>query len=102
MEKRMYGTNPMAECRRDSHETVNKNKRYSQIKRELMTCPQKGLTAKEIAVRLWRRHLIPEPERNYTAPRLTELCEQGVVEPIGKRLCSYSGKKVTVYALREA
>lgn len=101
MEKREYGTNPMAECRHDANETVDKALRYRQIKRELKTSPKKGLTAKEIAVRMWRRRLIPDPERNFTAPRLTELCTKGEVEAIGKKICEYTGKKVTVYALRD-
>ena len=101
MEKRNYGTNPMAECRRDAHDTVDKTKRYAQIKRELRTSPKRELTAKEIAVRMWRRRLIPEPDRNFAAPRLTELCAKGEVEPVGKTRCMYTGKKVTVYKLRE-
>ena len=99
MENRQYGTNPMAECRRDSHETLNKALRYRQIKKALSR-RKNGMTAKEIAVYMCNAGQIPTSERNFTAPRLTELCEKGVVEPIGKKLCSYTGKKVTVYKLR--
>lgn len=103
MEKREYGTNPMAECRHDSHEKVDKKKRYRQITSILASYKVTGLTgltAKEIAARMYAKGLIPSDERNYTAPRLTEMCEQGIVEPIGKRVCKWSGKKVTVYRLR--
>jgi hypothetical protein len=100
MEKRNYGTNPMAECRRDAHDTVDKNKRYRQIKQILKT-HKRGLTAKEIAVLMYRKGLTPNTDRNNAAPRLTELCENGFVEPIGKKLCKYTGKKVTVYQLRD-
>lgn len=99
MEKRLYGTNPMAECRHDAHEKVNKNLRYMQIKKVLAR-RKNGLTAKEIAVYMCNAGLIPTSERNFTAPRLTEMCEKGTVEPVGKKLCQYTGKKVTVYALR--
>lgn len=101
MEKRNYGTNPTTECKHDSNERVNKNLRYKQI-RKVLSHRKKGLTAKEIAVYMYNAGLIPTSERNFTAPRLSELCEKGEVEPIGKKLCQYTGKKVTVYALRTA
>lgn len=101
MEKRRYGTNPMAETRRESHDKVDKAKRYRQIKAILKPC-KKGLTAKEIAVRMYMRGYTPTEERNFASPRLTELCEKGVVEPVGKTICKYTGKKVTVYRVREA
>lgn len=101
MEKRQYGTNPMSENRHDSNESVNKSLRYRQIKSILRT-RKRGLTAKQIAVLMYKNGFIPTAERNFSAPRLTELCEKGIVEPIGKTLCEYTGKKVTVYALRKA
>ena len=100
MEKREYGTNPTLECRHDSHEKVDKKKRYRQITSILASYKVTGLTAKEIAARMCEKGLIPTSERNYVSPRLTELCEQGIVEPIGKRVCNWTGKKVTVYRLR--
>ena len=99
MEKRQYGTNPMAECKHDSNKSIDKARRYRQIKQILRT-RKRGLTAKEIAVLMYQNGFTPTDERNFSAPRLTELCEKGVVEPIGKRLCTYTGKTVTVYALR--
>ena len=101
MEKRQYGTNPTTECRHDAHATVNKNLRYRQIKSILRT-RKRGLTAKQIAVLMYKNGFTANEDRNNSAPRLTELCEKGVVEPIGKTLCEYTGKKVTVYALRTA
>lgn len=101
MEKRRYGTNPMAECRHDSNETVDRAKRYRQIKAILKT-HKRGLTAKQIAVIMCDKGLIPTTERNFTAPRLTELTEKGIVEPIGKAKCEYTGHMVTVYQLRKS
>lgn len=57
-------------------------------------------TAKEIAVEMKKRGDIPTDERNFTAPRLTELSIKGIVEPIGKKKCSYTGKTVSVYKIR--
>lgn len=56
--------------------------RYEQILDRLMT----GIkTAKEIAVELFDLGLIPSTERNYTAPRLTELEKMGLVKTIDKK-----------------
>lgn len=98
MEKRQYGTNPTTECRHDAHATVDKNLRYRQIK-SILKDRKKGLTAKQIAVKLYDKGLAPDSDRNHVSPRLTELCEKGIVEPIGKTLCEYTGRKVTVWRL---
>lgn len=96
MEKREYGTNPMAECRHDANEKVDKAKRRMQILK-VLNRRKKGMTAKEISVYLCNAGLIPTSERNFVSPRLTELCDKGKVEPIGKKTCEYTGRKVTVY-----
>lgn len=43
------------------------------------------LTAREVAAELYRRGITPSDERNYSAPRLTELKAAGQVEVTGKR-----------------
>ena len=85
------------ETRQDSHERVDKTKRYQQIIECLNINPK--MTAKEIAVMMYEKGYIPTSERNFTAPRLTELSQLGVVEPIGKVKCQYTGKTVAVYQL---
>lgn len=92
----MYGEIITYDTRHDSHETVDKAKRYAQIKDVLAGGP---MTAKECAVEMMARGYIPTAERNFTAPRLTELSRRGIVEPIGKKKCSYTGKTVAVYGL---
>ena len=96
IEKRLPGEIPTLETRHESHEKVDKKKRYRQI---LEILDGKEMTAKEIAVEMWRKGYIPTTERNFVSPRLTELGQDGVVEPIGKKLCSYTGKKVSVWAV---
>lgn len=100
MEKRQYGEYTTLETRADAHDAVDKQKRYKQII-EILTGKKDGLTAKEIACAMMMKGYIPTAERNYSAPRLTELSQNGVVEPIGKKVCRFTGKKVAVYALRE-
>lgn len=67
--------------------------RYEQILDRLDT-PK---TAKEIAVELFELGIIPSTERNYTAPRLTELEKRGIVKVVDKKKCQFTGKTVAVY-----
>lgn len=67
--------------------------RYMQILERL----DKPKTAKEIAVELFDLELIPGTERNFTAPRLTELEKMGYVKVINKKKCQYTGKIVAIY-----
>lgn len=72
----------------------NKTKiRYIQILNRL----NEPKTAKELAVELFELGFIPSTERNYTAPRLTELEKMGYVEAKEKKKCKWSGKMVAVY-----
>ena len=70
--------------------------RYQQILDRLMSGPK---TAKEIAIELYDLQFIPGTDRNYTAPRLTELEKMGLVKVIDKTKCKYSGKKVAIYEI---
>lgn len=99
MIKRKYGESTTQETRAEAHEKVDKKKRYRQI----MECLKEGspLTAKEVAVMMFNKGYVPTQERNHSAPRLTELSTMGIVEPIGKKRCSYTGKTVTVYDICE-
>jgi len=98
MEYRRYGTIPTLETRAESNDSVEKQKRYKQII-EILNDYSDGLSAKEIAIEMYKRQYVPTPERNCSAPRLTELSKQGIVEPIGKKRCNYTGKTVAVYKL---
>ena len=98
-EQRRYGQDVTHETRSEAHDKVDKAKRYRQIKKILSNHPE-GLTAKEVAALICHYGFIPFAERNFSAPRLTEMCESGEVEPIGKKICQYTGRKVSLYALR--
>ena len=86
------------ETRHDSFEVVDKEQRYKQII-EIMSEHPQPLTAKEIAMYMYGKGYTPTGERNFSAPRLTELSQKGVVEPCGKTKCFYTGKTVAVYRL---
>ena len=59
-------------------------------------------SAKELAVELFELGFIPSTERNFTAPRLTELEKMGMVKAIDKKKCQYTGKKVAIYERTQA
>lgn len=80
-----------------ANESVDRRMRYEQV---LECLREKPMTAKEVAVMMMDKGYIPTSERNFTAPRLTELSQRGLVEPIGKTQCEYTGKTVAIYALR--
>jgi len=86
------------ETRQMSFEDIEpkRKKRYEEILDRLITGQK---TAKEIAVELFELGLIPSTERNYTAPRLTELEKMGLVRVIDKKKCDYTGKKVAIYEI---
>lgn len=98
IEPRRYGELTTFDTRAAANETVDRQTRYKQI---IEILGDRGLTAKEIAYILYHKKAIPSPERNFTAPRLTELSNKGVVEVIGKKTCAWTGRKVAVYKLRE-
>ena len=99
MIERRYGEMTTLDTRGESYEQIDKVKRYSQIIECLRENPK--MTAKQIAVRMHEKGYIPTTERNFTAPRLTEMSQRGIVEPIGKTKCQYTGKTVAVYGLCE-
>ena len=93
------GESVTLETRADAHDSVDKQKRYSQI---IECLTENGeLTAKECAVIMMAKRYIPTSERGYTAPRMTELTQDGVLEVVGKTIDSYTGRKVAVYGLKE-
>lgn len=89
---------PTLETRAEAETLVDKQKRYAEITECLKECG--NMTAKECAVIMMRKGYIPTSERNFTAPRLTEMSKKGIVEPIGKKKCEFTGKTVAVYSLR--
>ena len=96
--ERSYGEIPSLECRHDSNETVDRNKRYRQI----IECLEEvgDMSAREVASLMCLKGYTPTPERNYASPRLFELCEMGVVEQKGKKKCKITNRCVTVFGLR--
>lgn len=89
------------ETRQLSFQDINKNKRkrYEQI---LEILKDKEMTAKEVAVEMYNRNLTDSTDRNYSQPRLFELVNMNYVEVVGKKVCEYTNKKVSVYRLKRS
>ena len=88
--------NDTTETRRESyHATLPKTPR----RRELILNALDGrqMTASEIAEELHRLGFIRYYDRNFVAPRLTELEDDGLVRTVGKRMCERTGKREAVY-----
>lgn len=97
--QRRMGENPMLETRAESHESVDKARRYIQII-EILSESKKTMSAKEIAVEMNKKGYTPTSERNFASPRITELLRIGVLDCVGKKKCEYSGRSVSVFGLR--
>ena len=99
LELRRYGEFTTLETRHDSNESVDRKKRYAEIV-EIMTDNKEPMSAKEIAVEMYKRGYTPTSERNFSSPRITELLKNGTLDVIGKKKCEYSNKMVSVFQLR--
>lgn len=98
---RYPGENITLECRKEAYEQVDKETLRNQIV-NIMKEKKEPMSVKEVAIEMFKRHLIPNDERQACAPRMTELSQMGIIEPCGeKRRCPYSKIKVSVYRLRK-
>lgn len=86
-----------SETRREGHESVLGKKTY---RRNLILdiLGDRQMTVSEIVKALLDSGIINYYDRNFVAPRLTELADAGKVKVVGKRTCIMSGKNVAVYA----
>lgn len=81
------------ETRAESLSETNKAKRYAEIRLILKQAYPEGLTSRQLSNRLGSE------ERNYTAPRLTELVAKGEIEVISKRYDEKTNRNVAVYRI---
>lgn len=88
------------ETRRASYDAVIP-KRGKRCRLILETLGDREMTASEITEELVRAGKIPYFNRNYVAPRLTELKEIGVVKTVGRRKATRSDATEAVWARKE-
>ncbi len=95
----MYGNTK--ETRRASYDAI-KTKRTDRRNLILEILGSRQLTASEITEELLTKGYIKYYDRNFVAPRLTELKKDGIVKTVGKRPCRRTGKSVAIWARKEA
>lgn len=60
-----------------------------------------GMTAEDILGVLEADGIITGYDPNFARPRLTELCDAGIIEAAGKKKSPHTGKSVTVWKLKK-
>ena len=88
------------ETRRESYEAITA-KRADRRALILEILGDRKMTASEITEELLAKGYIKYYDRNFVAPRLTELKEAGIIMTVGKRMCRRTGKNVAVWARKE-
>lgn len=88
------------QTRRDAHEAVlpKINERARLV---LDTLGSRSMTVSEITEELIRIGKLPYFNRNFVAPRLTELKDAGIVETCGRRKATRSDATEAVWKLSE-
>ena len=94
------GNSITKETRRESYDAIlPKVKKRSRL--ILETLGDRQMTASEITEELVAAGKIPYFNRNYVAPRLTELKDIGVLETVGRRKATRSDATEAVWARKE-
>lgn len=90
--------NTTADTRRESHNAIKPLKEY---RRALVLKILKGrrMTAEEVTAELLRIEAIPYFDRNFAAPRLTELSDMGKIEVVGKKLSKRTEKNIAIWSI---
>lgn len=85
------------ETRRESHEAIvpEKSRRAALI---LEVLGDGKMTVDDIVNALIARGRITTFDRNFVAPRLTEMKDAGIIEVVGKKISDRSGKRIAVWA----
>ena len=86
--------------RRESYDAVIP-KTAARRRLVLDTLGGRQMTASEIVAELVQAGEIPYYDRNYVAPRLTELKADGLIETVGRRRSGRSGKMEAVWRRME-
>ena len=99
-ERRKHKNQTTKETRRRSYDAVLP-KRAARCRLILETLGNRELTASEITEELVAAGRIPYFNRNYVAPRLTELKEIGILTTVGRRKATRSDATEAVWARAE-
>ena len=98
--ERMPGEITTFETRREAYENINFQKKELQVL-EIMKDFNRPMSAREIALEMYKRGYSLTPDRNSAAPRITSLLKKGAVDCIGKDKCKYTRASVGMFVIRE-
>lgn len=102
----MASVPPKPKARKKATSTITEETRilsYKQTEKQplrqrvLDTLDGHEMSAREIAVEMHKRGLIPYPARAVIQPRITELVEAGVIKAVGDKWDTMTERKVAVY-----
>ena len=96
---RRPGTNPLIETKKEAELKINKKNQKCRII-EILNDFNIPMTAKEISVELKKRGYSKTDERNAAAPRITEMLDEGLLDCVGTKKCSYTGNEVGVFVVK--
>lgn len=99
--RRGNGESPTLECRHDSYEVTDRQKRRKDILFVLENSSH-PMTAMEIAEDLYFLGKVDRVDRNYVSPRMTEMLKDGTIDSVGKKRCKTTGRMVTCFQIRSA
>lgn len=88
-----------SDTRFDSFQSTNRKRLYQLITSVLKEYSE-GMTAREIAIKLYNQGFLLSNERQATAPRLTEMVDKGLIVVVGKKKDTVTQKQVAVYAIK--
>lgn len=97
---KLPGINTLRLTRALSHEQVDKKTINRQIV-EILEASKEPMTAREISEEMYRRGYSSSWERQLSAPRITELLRDGILDVAGEKTCEYSKRVVGTFKLRE-
>lgn len=86
------------ETRRESYEKTKTTPLKQQV---LSVLTGKELTAREIAIEMYKKGYISYPARAVIQPRITELVEMGLIEAACKKYDTETERKVAAYKVVE-
>lgn len=89
------------EARRQSYEAILP-KRGARCRLILETLGDRQMTASELTEELVAAGEIPYFNRNFVAPRLTELKDMGILETVGRRKATRSDVSESIWARKES
>lgn len=100
MERKRVENSTTTDNQIKAYKELDKDTRKREIIQILLNAKE-NMTVREIAYQLFIDNKVKFFERNTVAPRITELCSEGILESKGTDIDDWTGKSVTVFGFTE-